>query len=79
MALPEDSSGAKTPAARSTRIASALLPAPCLIFAIAAPETVLSAVTTTRPDVLSTYQAMPSTPDRCTASLTALSWPAPYP
>src|SRR5262249_42465734 len=50
----------------------------CLIFAIPARETVLSAVTTTRSDALSTYQAMPSTPDCCTALFTAESWPALY-
>jgi hypothetical protein len=63
MASPADSSGVNTPAARSTRMAPAVLPAACLIFAIPARETELSAVTTTRLDKASTYQAMPSTPD----------------
>src|SRR6185369_10868923 len=73
MASPADSSGLNTPLARSMRSAPAFAPAARLNAAIAAPETLLSAVTTTRPDAASVYQAMPSTPDASTAAPTAAS------
>lgn len=68
----------KTPDARSILIAPAAAPADFLIFAIPARETVLSAVTTTLPDVLSTCQAVPPTSAFCTASLTRESCVALY-
>src|SRR5215207_1882008 len=74
MASPGEISGLKTPAVRSIRRALLLLPAARLSVASSALETELSAVTTTRPAAASTYQAMPATPDRSTALLTAESW-----
>src|SRR5215207_1613095 len=76
MASPADSRGLKTPVVRLIWIAPASAPALRLIVAISAAETVLSAVTMTRPDAASTYQAMPSAPERSTAALTAESWGA---
>src|SRR5689334_22441247 len=78
MASPADSSGLKTPLARSIRSAPALAPAACLNVARAALDTLLSAVTTTRPDAASVYQAMPSTPDVSTAAPTTASVVALY-
>src|SRR5919198_3710154 len=77
MASPPDSSGLNTPLACRTAIAPALAPARRLTVATSAAETVLSAVTTTGPAAVSEYQAMPSTPGRATAALTAESWRAP--
>src|SRR3954469_23648870 len=54
------------------------VPELCLILASAASETLLSAVTTTRPVVAAACQAIPATPVRSTASLVAASWPALY-
>src|SRR4029453_11073700 len=71
MAAPADSSGAKTPVARLIWTDPALAPALRLIAAISVAETVRSAVTTTLSEAASTYQAMPSTPERSTAELTA--------
>src|SRR6266498_690250 len=77
MASPPDSSGLNTPLVCLTAIASALAPALRLTVATSAAETVLSAMTTTWPAAVSVYQAMPSTPERATAALTAESWDAP--
>jgi hypothetical protein len=77
MASPADSNGEKVPGARSILRAPALAPAACLSVATSTPETVLSAVTTTRFAWPSTYQAMPSTPDRSMALLKAEIWLAP--
>src|SRR4029450_4600966 len=77
MASPPDSSSLNTPLVCLTAIASALAPAPRLTAATSAAETVLSAVTRTLPAAVSVYQAMPSTPERATAALTAESWGAP--
>ncbi len=57
-------------------IASAVLPACDLIFAISAWETVLSTVTTTRFVLLSTAQAVPGTSAFRTDELAADSWVA---
>src|ERR1700730_14688881 len=70
MASPADSSGLNSPLARSIRSAPAFAPAACLNVAISLLETLVSAVTMTRPDAASVYQAMPSTPDLSTALLT---------
>src|SRR4029450_12006707 len=77
MASPPDSSSLNTPLVCLTAIASVLAPALRLTVATSAAETVLSAVTTTWPAAASVYQAMPSTPERATAALTAESWGAP--
>ena len=77
MASPPDSSGLNTPLVCLTAIASALVPALRLTVATSAADTVLSAVTTTLPAAVSVYQAMPSTPERATAALTAESRGAP--
>src|SRR6185369_17969643 len=76
MALSAESRGRNWPDTRLIWIAPASLPAARLTVAISAAETVRSAVTTTRPVVVFTYHAMPSTPDRCTALLAADSWSA---
>src|SRR4029450_11363148 len=73
MAAPPDSSGRNTPLVYLTAIASAPAPALCLTVATSAAETVRSAVTTTLAAAVSLYQAMPSTPERATAGLTAAS------
>src|SRR4029453_17958473 len=77
MAAPPDSSGRNTPLVYLTAIASAPAPALCLTVATSAAETVRSAVTTTLAAAVSLYQAMPSTPERATAALTAASRGAP--
>src|SRR4051812_11577558 len=74
MASPAETRGRNRPDACLIRIAPALSPAVCLIVPSSAADTVRSAVTTTRSDLVSTYQAMPSTWDRCTARLAAASW-----
>src|SRR5687768_15455405 len=81
MASPADTSGRKTPFACSILRAEELAPIDLLSVATSAVETVRSTVTTTRLAELSTYQAMPRTPDSCTALLAAasrasLEWPA---
>src|SRR6185437_15926165 len=78
MASPADSSGLKMPLARSIRRAPAFAPAACRNVASAALDTLLSAVTMTRPDAASVYHAMPSTPDVSTAAPTAASVVAVY-
>src|SRR5690606_41673635 len=63
----------KVPGVRLMVIASASLPACCLILLISAWETVLSTVTTTRLVLLSTAQAVPGTSAFSTELLTLLS------
>src|SRR5215213_11648610 len=77
MAAPADSSGLNTPLVCLIAIAIASAPALRLTVATSAADTVLSAVTRTLPAAVSVYQAMPSTPERATAALTAESWVAP--
>lgn len=61
------------PGVRLIVSASALSPACSLIFAISAWETVLSTVSSTRPDLLSTAQAVPGTSAWSTALPALLS------
>src|SRR4029450_13361051 len=75
MASPPDSSSLNTPRVCLTAIASA--PALRLTVATSAAETVVSAVTTTLPAAVSVYQAIPPTPERATAALTADNLGAP--
>src|SRR5437868_6576200 len=78
MAAPADSSGVNTPVACTIRSAPALAPANRFNVAISAFDTPLSTVTTTRPEVASVYQAIPSTPERSTAAPTVPRIAAAY-
>lgn len=73
MASPPESSGLKVPSVRLISRAPASPPAAFWILAISALETVESAVTTTLPAALSTYQAVPATSVSRTASAALVS------